>query len=161
MERRRKIRAAEIFIRTYFVVCVCVCKWCVCVCVNWCVPLANNAKLALFIYANGCGQEATLAARNAGCSQCQHEEQLCCFPHCRPPCQQLVLTSHGIQGRLLHHHVLALYKDHRTEGEHHDGQNGAQQDDEPRLCQHIVHMILIDGIAGDREKGREREAKQN
>lgn len=54
---------------------LCVCAWCVCV--NWCVPLANNAKLALFIYANGCGQEAPLAARNAGCSQCQHGEQLC------------------------------------------------------------------------------------
>lgn len=66
----------------------CVCVWCVCVCGNWCVPLANNAKLALFIYANGCGQEAPLAARNAGCSQCQHGEQLCCFPHCppRPAC---------------------------------------------------------------------------
>lgn len=63
---------------------LCVCAWCVCVCVNWCVPLANNAKLALFIYANGCGQEAPLAARNAGCSQCQHGERLCCFPHCPP-----------------------------------------------------------------------------
>lgn len=138
---------------------LCVCMVCVCMWKLVCAPREQCKISVIYIC------KWVWAGSATSCPQCRMQPvptrraTLLLSPLPPTPCLSLVLTSHGIQGRLLHHHVLALHKDHGTKGEHHDGQNGAQQDDEPRLCQHIVHMILIDGIAADREKGRETEIR--